>query len=267
MKKLLSLAILMTLSLGLFTACEEEKDSDTTLGLASECNISNNVEDKYEDDAVRLALRLQQAGPLASQIEIPQALIDRALGALSAVYNSDFAARDSIVDEYDIHTVDYPAYNEFTLQVDTTFAWVKEWEDGNRLTEYAPIDELMNAYSIDIDGGLTPVTVNIGGTETTVFIASMTSTRALNLGGLVSLFEGIDGVVSGNFNETGADGNNINIIDNGNAVELTYSIGYDDDEEAGECLADCEFMRSWFFTVYDSDCSAVYTGVEGDPAP
>ena len=267
MKKLLCLAILMTLSLGLFTACEEDNDGDTTLGLASECDISNNVKNNYKDDAVRLALRLQQAGPLASQIEIPQALVDRALGALSAVYNSDFAARDSIVEEYDVHAVDYPAYNKFTLQVDTSFAWVKEWEDGSRLTENAAIDELMNAYSIDLDGSLTPVTVNVGGTDLTVFIASLTSTRALNLGGLVSLFEGIDGVVSGDFNEAGADGNNINIIDNGNSVELTYTIGYDADEEAGECLADCEFKRTWAFTVYDSDCSAVYTGVEGDPAP
>ncbi len=267
MKKLLSLAILMTLSLGLFTACEEDTDSDATLGLASECNISNNVENNYKDDAVRLALRLQQAGPLASQIEIPQALIDRALGALSAVYNSDFATRDSIVEEYDIHTVDYPAYNEFTLQVDTAYTWVKEWEDGNRLTENAAIDELMNAYSIDLNGALTPVTVDVAGTELTVFIANLTSTRALNLGGLVSLFEGVDGVISGNFNETGADGNDIAITDNGNSVELVYSIGYDADEEAGECLTDCEFRRSWFFTVYDSDCSAVYTNVEGDPAP
>ena len=144
---------------------------------------------------------------------------------------------------------------------------VKEWEDGNRLTENAAIDELMNAYSIDLNGALTPVTVDVAGTELTVFIANLTSTRALNLGGLVSLFEGVDGVISGNFNETGADGNDIAITDNGNSVELVYSIGYDADEEAGECLTDCEFRRSWFFTVYDSDCSAVYTNVEGDPAP
>lgn len=265
MKKLFGLLVLTMLCLGTFTACEDDDSSnDAAVGLASECNISSNVKDLYEDDAIRLALRLQQNGPANGDITIPTSLIDRTLGALSAIYNSEYAARDSVIDVYEIHALEYPSFDKFTLQVDTSVLWVQEWVDGNRLTGNADIDYLMNSFGLDVDGSVSNFVIDSG---ETISIANLTSSDPLNLQGLIEAFENVEGVLNGDFSTAGGDGNDIQVIDNGASLELWYSVGYDSITEPNVCMAGCDFRRIWKFNVQNSDCSSQYISVEGDPAP
>lgn len=268
MKKSFSLMMLFVLSLGFFTACED--DDKETPETVTGCEISKNVADNYREDAIRLALRLQQQGVAAGEIQIPEALINRMLGAISAIvdekfnFSSEFIARDSVIEMYDIHALDYPAFDEFTLQVDTSEAWVKNWVDGSRLTGNTDIDNLMNIYGLDLES----VNSFEGEGETFTFVV-ITSQNPLNLAGLVEKFETVDGVTSGSFDDAGGDGNDITVVDNGSFLELTFTVGYDSPANVGECTGACDFSRSWVFNVADSDddCTATYENSFGDEAP
>jgi len=264
MKKLFSLLMLFSLGLGLLSSCDlvdggSDGDGDSVDVGLDECRVTNNIRNLYEGDAIRLAVRLQQASGI-NDIQIPPALIDRTLGALSAVYNSEFVARDSVTTVYDIHTLPAPAFNRLTLEVstDTTaYPWIAEWQNGNRLTGNATIDQLMNIYGLDRTDF---ISLSLGN------IAIIESTSPLNLAGLAAAFEAVDGVIAADFENESGDGNDISVTDNGNYLELAYSIGFDSPFAINECASDCTFRRTWTFHVFD-DCSAAYISVDGDPAP
>jgi len=252
--------LLLTLGLGSFTACEENNGDDDPINVGiGDCNVTNSIRDMYEEDAIRLAVRLQQAAGI-NDIQIPSNLIDRTLGALAAVYRSEYIARDSVTSVYDIHTLNAPSYNTLTVEVstDTTaYPWIAQWMDGNRLTGNDTVDQLMNIYGLDRTNFITLSTGSA---------AIIESDTPINMAGLAAAFENISGVVLADFEDNAGDGNDIQIVDHGTYMEVIYSLGYDSPFEVNTCLSDCVYRRSWMFNVFD-DCSAAYVGVEGDPAP
>ncbi len=260
MKKLFSLFLLLSMGLGLFTACESDNDDDDNSGaLQNSCDPSNSAKNHFSLDAERLALQLQLSGPTASSPSIIPGVVDRMLGALAAVHDSEFAARDSVVEFYDIHANENEELYKLTLEIDTAAVWVKEWLDGERFTGNNDIDQLMSYWNLEVEVSELPI-----GT-----LAFLTSEEPLNMSGLATEFEGVDGV-NGAFAQTGnIDGNNITAIDYFDYLDLTFSIGFDDatdEDEVGECQNDCEFRRMWTFRVTD-ECEVSYIGAEGDPAP
>ena len=257
MKKFFSLMFLLALGLGFFSACTDD-DDNTGVGLTEKCDIPKDISDDYANDATRLAVRLQQAGgPAANEILIPPALIDRMEAALAAVYNAEFAARDTVFDIYKIHTTETPVFSQLTLEVDTSYAWVKEWEAGNRLTGNGDVDALMNIYGLDLSNF---VSLSLGS------VATITADDPVNIAGLANAFSGIDGVVLADTGSAVNDGNDIAVVDNGTTLEVTFSVGYDSVLSAGTCDTDCDFRRNWVFTVNDN-CEASYVNSYGDPAP
>ncbi len=251
--------LILALFTGLFIACEED-DNDNDLGLTSTCDVSNSLEDKYKEDAIRLALRQQTAGtgPASDQILIPPALIDRMVAALAAVDNSEYSYRDTVVSIYEIHTLDYPDFYTLTLEVDTAEAWVKEWAEGSRLTGNADVDALMNTYGLDVGNF---ITLSLGS------VAVVSSTDPLNMVGLGNAFSSIPGVVSADAGGEVGDGNDITVVDNGTYIELTYSVGYDSPLAPGDCTGECDYRRYWAFQVSDATCAVDFVDRYGDPAP
>lgn len=265
MKKFLGIFAMLVCGLGFFPSCDlfDNDDDDDGVGLIADCDVKKSVRDDYKDDAARLALRFQlESGPAANDILISSALVDRFLAGISAVYKSDFAARDTVFDIYDIHTIDSPEFSELRIQVDTTVAWVKEWESGKRLTGNSDIDALMNFYGLDLD--------EFDSFELeenqVLFFAFIKATDPVNINSLAQRFEGIEGVIATKVDASTADGNDIMIVDNGTTLDITFTVGYDKDGDANDCTGDCEFRRGWIFQV-DDDCDVKFVNSFGDSAP
>lgn len=223
------------------------------------CDITNTIRNKYNNDAVRLAVRMQQSGSGADQVLISESLIDRAMNALSAVYNSNSPARDSVVSIYDIHTLPYPEYDEFRVEVDTTETWVKEWVKEKTLTGNATIDNLMTTYGLTVEAFL-PLSVNF---------AVITSIDPINIAALVDDFEAVPGVIGVQYNSVTSGGNDITIQDLGTTVKLTYKVGYDNAATINNCTGECDKVHSWVFDtqVTTDACNAEFIESFGDPAP
>lgn len=223
------------------------------------CNITATIRNKYNADAVRLAVRMQQSGSSADQVLISEALIDRAMNALSAVYNSDLVARDTVVAQYDIHTLPYPEYDEFRVEVDTTQAWVKEWMQLKNTTNNPAIDNLMTTYGLSIEAFL-PLSVNF---------AVISSIDPINIAALVDDFEAIEGVINVQYDSNAIGGNDITIQNLGATTRVSYTVGYDNASSPGNCTGACDKTRTWVFDtqVTDGNCSASFVESYGDPAP
>ena len=235
------------------TSCEPDPEP------IGACELTTDVSNNYETDAIRLAARVQQSSVSSNDIQIPQPLIDRMLSALSAVYNTTGEVRDTVVDVYNIHTLPYPAYNELTVEVDTSVAWTQTWQDGDRLTGNADIDNLMNSYGLNLD-----VFFNLS-----TSFAILESDEPLNMAALAEAFETIEGVTNVDYDQDGGDGNNIDVEDNSSYITLTYTVGYDNVGAPNACAGSCEYARSWSFNVFldEMDCQANFTGAVGDEAP
>ena len=216
----------------------------------------------YENDAIRLAILWQQSSTFANAIDIPEGSIDRIGAALAAVHNSKSPQRDSIITRYQIHTLPYPKFYELTVEIDTAVAWTQAWKNGQRLTNNANINALMNAYNLQLDGYFS---------LSTNFVI-LKSPKPLNIAALAAAFADIAGVMSTDFENSGGDGNNIGITDDGTEIVLEYSVGYDEVAAPNNCNGNCEFIRTWVFiaTFPDNniDCpNAQFSHSYGAPAP
>lgn len=223
------------------------------------CTANNIIRNKYKEDAIRLALRIQQNGSNANQVVVSESLIERMLSALATVENSASPAADSVLTNYSIKTLPYPAYNEFTVEVDTSVVWVHQWMQGQRLTGNTAIDNLMTTYGLDVENFLS-LSVNF---------ATLKSAEPLNIAALIDDFEAIDGVLNVDFANIPPNGNDIEAVDLGSIVKLTYTVGYDTPAAPGNCSGACNLSRSWVFdTQIDNGlCQATFVESFGDPAP
>jgi len=264
MKKIFSLLFLLTLSMSfvLFTGCDD--DDDDPVGAIEECKVPNSVEDDYTNDANRLALRAMQQGGI-NEVTIPTALIDRMLNALAVVYKSDSLERDTIVSIYGIHTMPTPGFEQITLTVstDTTqYPWVKNWQDGVRITGNSTIDNLLTVYGLEL-GSYTEIDID---ENTRVASVMLRATNAVNLEALATTLRTVQGI---NFVRVDTDdainGNDITATESGNLIMLDYSVAYN--TTADDCTTGCAKKRTWSFQVDLAECTAEFVGVSGDPAP
>ncbi len=264
MNKLQNILVLLAFGLFFFPSCDlidNGDDTDDGDVAISDCNVKRVVENNYGDDATRLALRSQLASPAKDDILVSSNLINRYLAALSAIHSSDFAARDSVFDVYEIHTTDFPEFNELTLQVDISKDWVQEWEDGNVLTGNSDVDGLVNFYGLKLNG------FNSFDTDQGTFhLAELVSNDPLNIAALADRFKAIDGVFGASTDSESDIGNEIVIVDNGTSLEVTFTVGYDEIGEPNDCDGDCDFARSWIFEVADN-CEVRFINAIGDSAP
>lgn len=223
------------------------------------CTITSTIRTKYNNDAIRLAIRMQQNGSGADQVLISESLIDRAMNALSAVYNSTSAARDTVVSTYDIHTLPYPEFEEFRIEVDTNQTWVKEWVKEKTLTGNTTIDDLMTTYGLSLEAYV----------SSAINYVVIFSLDPINIAALVDDFEAVPGVINVQYDDVTTGGNDIVVQDLGSVVKLTYKVGYDDASTINNCTGNCDKVRSWVFdTQVTTDiCDSEFIESFGDPAP
>lgn len=248
-----------------FAACEDDSnpfggigddDDDTTV----ECgDVSGSVKDFYEDDATRLAIGLINAeGSITSEsVLIPPALIERMSDVLTAVHASEFAARDSVVDVYDVHIFPEYTLNEVVVEVSTDTTgndWIQNWLDGNRFTGNTDADAIVSTYDLSISNVLL-----LGDNAVIIF----NSDSPLNIPALVDDFAGISGVEDAGTNKQAGDGDDIVVTPLGNdedGYKVVYEVTYDD------CENTCLKSRFYEFNVTDN-CNVTYINTYGDDPP
>jgi hypothetical protein len=220
----------------------------------SSCEAPDSIVEKYQDDADALTLRkfYENELPWADSIEIPDAHSDTILNALLAVWNTeDLAARDTVVEMFDIHSRELYAVNYIYIGADSTLDWMQQLELGNIPCGNDTLDSLINRYILDI-------TEYIKDDYDILHWARLDGENNLNMGPLGRLIKPIYGVdyVDTLVNMV-LDGNRIDCSINSEFVELAYSYGW------GDCLNGCMYRRFWEFRVY-YDCSVEYLGSYGN---
>jgi hypothetical protein len=220
-----------------------------TLPPVSDAVLPDSIRAAYRDDAIRLALRYVEsvsAAPI-TPVEPPAQLVRTLLDGLAHVYRFPHPARDTVVDVLRIHTFPNPQLYELIVGVDTTFAWVREWRAGNRLTGEPAIDALLQQYRLNVREYYPWLSGHA---------VVLRSAEPLNMNALARRFSGIAGVRYAEPNGFMGDGNDIRASVQGNAWRLDYSLG------TGDCPAGCTSRITWSFLV-DRGGAVTYLGRGG----
>lgn len=214
----------------------------------SSCSAPPNVISSYYRDAHKLTMRkfLEENSTYLDSIHIPSSHSDTVLNALIAVYNATgLAARDTVVSIYSIHTLEYPTTKLFSIQADTSLAWMDSLNNGILPTGNSYIDSLISAHYLNLTGYYE------FGNIFNYHSASFESDSSYNLFALGDAFLQEPMVYNSGPNALVLDGGDITDTIYSDHVELTYSIGW------GDCMSGCICKRYWVFRVF-FDCSVEY---------
>lgn len=208
----------------------------------------------YWEDAGLLALRDVQADSAAkySLIEIPDELVQLYYAGLIHIYHAEkIPERDSVVSLYKIHMYSTISLHSLLVDVDSSKEWTRAWRNGRRLTGNAQVDELMERYSLELDGYYSWPDLQL---------AVLRSQKPLNILALGRSFGKVSGVIYAEPNGVMGDGNNITASIQPEFLRCVFSVGY------GDCPAGCIARRFWEFQVgYDGKVTFVRS--YGSPPP
>lgn len=226
----------------------------TIISPVNDNTVSDSIKTIYDEDAALLAVReiWNSKSSDSARVEIPQDIKQTLYYALISIYKSGFAARDSVVEMYPIHAFIGRAQHEIIVGIDTTQEWVSAWRRGERLTENAEIDRLMELYDLEL------VKSPFGWSCCTH--ALLHTDRQLNLKALTKLFEKINGVRYAE--ENGYFGGNhfLFATDMKGYWEFSFTFGW------GDCPSGCISKHTWKFKVLP-DGVVEYAGSSGTPIP
>ena len=199
------------------------------------------VRQAYLEDAHQLVVR-RMVRQKNHSVEIPDDRVQPFHDALLAVYTAgNISARDSILH---IHALPRYSLREINVGVDASAEWTKAWQNEQRLTGYAPVDELLRKYDLTVKRYL-----DFSDTGA----VTLRSESLLNTVGLSKKFDGIDGVRYAESNGLGGSGNNIKADIQRNSIRLNYIRAW------GDCPSGCTHQKSWTFTV-EADGTVTYEG-------
>jgi len=254
---------LACLGLAAWIACTPDSDPLTfnyfdheypVVAVADDSELPDSLRRAYLEDAGILTLRIVEdvGGEASDQVELPNELLNALYSALIHVYRAtDLAARDTVVDMFDIHVMHTWAIRSLIVAVDSTKAWTEAWRNGERLTGNEQIDQLMETYDLELD-------------EYYDFpwgpLVTLKSIRPLNMAALARRFAAINGVRYSEPNGGAGDGSNITARTEGTCWRLEYSLGW------GDCPAGCIARRFWAFEV-DHKGRVAFAGSRGSPLP
>lgn len=214
--------------------------------------VPDSILERYKKEAEILTARLIQADPKLSSslIRLPNSVIQLFTNALIQVYNANnIAARDVVIEQYNISVFPQPVTNYFYVKVDTAKLWVKKWLSGNLYTGFNDIDTLVDNYKLTVKSNL------ILPSATYFFL---NCEESLNLLAFCNLLDDINGIDEASPEGTIGDGNNITAEIFDNYVELNYSYGF------GDCPAGCISRHYWKFRIYYSGV-VQFIGESGTP--
>ncbi len=202
--------------------------------------VPDSVKARYREDAAQLTLRLEEADG-SDAILLPEATVTSIYNALLRVYLArHLSARDQIVG---IHTFPRRSTHEILVAVEGTAAWIRPWQQGQRLTGNPTVDNLLEQFKLDVAYRY----------SNNFEFAFLRSEKPLNTLALSRRFAGIPGVRFAEPNGFAGDGDDIEITPRPNAWELTYSVG------SGDCPAGCINRTYWTFWV-DGAGNVTYLG-------
>lgn len=213
--------------------------------------IDDSVQLAYSEDAVRLAIRHQLTGPGArhDNVDPPAALVESLRNALLRVYLFDHAARDVVVEQYDIHTFPTPSVRELLVRIDPGASWTAAWRAGSTGTGNPDVDALIEEYDISV--------VRFYDWDIGQYVVLRTG-RAVYVAALGRMLERIDGIIHAEENGVGGDGADIRARLQDGGWRLDYSFGF------GDCPAGCIERHTWSFHVTEAG-AVVFLGESGSP--
>ena len=223
----------------------------------SSCTPSAQLRNSYRNDVADLALqRLYEIhSPDTALIEIPQRYQDTIWQALAAVANTGAALEaDSVFRNYCVHRWPYQPFSSpsFRVQVDTSYAWAKQWFLGNALTGNAAIDSFMARHGVVLASYYYDSSVNPSPFSN--HVATLRTSRAINGSVFIDSFRRFPGIYYGYKELIIGDGDNI-YYNFDSSHKLVFFAGW------GDCMSGCTEGKYWSYTVDLQDCSVTLKGI------
>ena len=206
------------------------------------------------EDASILALRDVHSDPSNKEnlVILPEETVESYYRGLVHIYNANsIAARDSVIEIYEIHSFPYPETHALIVSVDSTKNWVSAWQNGQRLTGNQQIDFLMETYDLQLDRYYH---------WSWAHAAVLLSEEAINIFALSKKFKPIDGIIYAESIGVCCDGDDIEGNIESNYISFEFSEGW------GDCLAGCIHRHYWMFHVKFNG-TVEFIGSYGDPLP
>ncbi len=233
--------------------------------VSSSCEAPDSLRAFYEFDASKLALRnLYASGhPDTSQVIIADVHKEEIHDALVALYQAyGLPARDEVVDFFNVHALGDPLTNSFVLYADTSFAWVKNWENGLIISGNSTCDLWVDSLGLRFT--FDPIFEYVDALDETYLAIHFESDMPLNIAPLLNEFEGVNGIVLSKDVEFHLDIEKDIIyqdfLDEG-YLEFVFRYAWDN------CQDNCLNEHLWTFRVYEDDCSVAFMGDSGDALP
>lgn len=228
----------------------------------SSCMSGDSLYNYYDFDATKLAIRelYNNNATDTAEIVVAEEHKENIMAALLAVHQAySLPSRDEVVDFFNIHALEAPVTNSFVLYVDTSFAWVREWENSEIFTGLDAIDSWVDSFDLVLSRSTEMVyNEDLGGDYLKV---SIQTNHQLNMKPLMAAFVQVDGVVGADQEVYESDTQKdikYEYNEPGNYVNLTYSYGW------GDCQTGCTNEHFWTFRVDLNDCTVELTSDGGD---
>jgi hypothetical protein len=226
--------------------------------VSSSCQTNSTIDSLYAEDAKRLAInRMYQlnASTANTTFDIDSMIQDTILQALAAVYNATgLAARDSVVNLFDIHSFPDPNMRRLICSFDTTAqTWTQNWLDSTLSTGVSGIDNILINYNFQFENYPVELLPNL-------FTALFVCSEDYNLQAISDSLESFAGIIEAYPSNAIGGGNDISAAFDSSGIILTYSYGW------GDCFAGCANYRYWKFLV-DDNCNVSFVESYGDPIP
>ena len=232
----------------------ETNNDNNQMTSGDDSSIPDSMKKLIKEDAALLTLRevYLDSSKKENLVILPQNSFESYYRGFVHIYNAQtLPARDSVIEIHRIQAFPNPATHSIIIAVDSTKDWVAAWKNGERLTGNPPIDEIMEAYDLQIDKYYSWPTFHA---------AVLFSPEAINIFALSKLFGSIDGVIFAEPNGYIGDGNNIEGKINSNYVEYIFSYGW------GDCPSGCINRHYWLFQV-KFDGTVIFINNYGDSLP
>lgn len=221
----------------------------------SSCTVEPSVIKSYRNDADRLVLKHYRAKSYSEKdsVSINPMYSDTLLKALISVYNAtDLIARDTVVEIFNIHSRWSFELNFLRLEADSGLAWMNELELNNIPTGYAPLDDFLIPYNIEILGYLS--------SNSNLHQVSFAADSNINIQAICNELSLLPGI---SFAEPGTDF--IGLLEDSYYFPQSSNITADvksDHVELNYTKTWGSGIRTWTFRAY-YDCSVEYVGSQG----
>ncbi|MFO7613060.1 MAG: T9SS type A sorting domain-containing protein [Bacteroidales bacterium] len=217
------------------------------------CDKTSELEYFYKYDVADLTLNRLFANnsPDKRLITIPQFHLDSIWHGLSAIYNvSSTPQRDSIFDVYCIHNISRYTQKllpHIFIELDTSLSWTSNWLNGEIVTGYAELDELISTYEYQV------YSTNPNYLSVVLFSDLIINTYALS-----DSLKTFNGIASADPYHVNIDGNKIQYYAEGDYQYFNFTLAWKD------CFSGCLKNHKWKFKVTYSNCTVEYLGLESN---